>query len=159
MLLEQAFEELENWIENENTDRRANGGPVLEGCEIQVLGQTALIEAKVQLHLLATKDVDAYVKGEQTIHREFDRILRKAGRELDSDSSLIWMPAETKYVQIFKGAYVKGSVAEPEYVLISKALKAPAKNRSLIQEYLAKGASRKFLDLAKRYKVDLEQFV
>ena len=46
-----------------------------------------------------------------------------------------------------------------EAVLVSKALKAPAKNRSLLTEYLAKGASQRFLDMAKKYGVDLEQFL
>lgn len=44
-------------------------------------------------------------------------------------------------------------------VLLSKALKAPAKNRSLLTEYLAMGASERFLELAEKYHLDLEQFV
>lgn len=42
---------------------------------------------------------------------------------------------------------------------LSKALKAPKKNGALIAEYLAKGASDKFQALAKKYNLDLEQFL
>ena len=50
-------------------------------------------------------------------------------------------------------------VADPDAVLISKAYKAPEKNMGLITEYLAKGASERFFELAQKYAVDLEQFV
>lgn len=44
-------------------------------------------------------------------------------------------------------------------LLISKALKAPHKNRALIIEYLARGATARFMRLAAKYKLDLESFV
>ena len=50
-------------------------------------------------------------------------------------------------------------VADPDAVLISKACKAPEKNIGLITEYLAKGASERFFELAQKYALDLEQFV
>ena len=49
-------------------------------------------------------------------------------------------------------------MADPDAVLISKALKAARKNEALITEYLAKGASERFFNLARKYRVDLEQF-
>lgn len=57
------------------------------------------------------------------------------------------------------GALVRLLVADPEAVLVSKALKAPSKNLALLTEYLAFGASQRFIDLAHRYNVNLEQFV
>jgi hypothetical protein len=54
---------------------------------------------------------------------------------------------------------VEAFVADPDAVLVSKALKAAEKNRALVTEYLAKGASERFFDLARKYRVDLEQFV
>jgi hypothetical protein len=50
-------------------------------------------------------------------------------------------------------------VADPDAVLISKAARAPEKNKALITEYLAKGASERFFELARKHDVDLEQFV
>lgn len=51
------------------------------------------------------------------------------------------------------------AVAEPDAVLLSKALKAPDKNRALLTEYLALGATERFLTLARKYALDLEQFL
>jgi hypothetical protein len=36
---------------------------------------------------------------------------------------------------------------------------APGKNGPLLTEYLAKGASERFLKLATKYRVDLERFL
>jgi hypothetical protein len=60
---------------------------------------------------------------------------------------------------LFLGQYVEALLARPEYVLISKALKARDKNRNLIIEYLAKSPSELFLGLAQKYQVDLEWFL
>jgi hypothetical protein len=57
------------------------------------------------------------------------------------------------------GPFVRLLLAEPEAILLSKAIKAPDKNRALITEYLAQGASDRFLELAKKYNLDLEQFL
>ena len=43
--------------------------------------------------------------------------------------------------------------------LISKALKAPEKNRNILIEYLAKNPTDNFFMLAEKYKVNLESFV
>jgi hypothetical protein len=69
------------------------------------------------------------------------------------------MPREARYDAFFKGRFVRVLLADPESILLSKALKAPAKNRQLIVEYLASGASERFLGLARKYHVDLEQFL
>ncbi len=69
------------------------------------------------------------------------------------------MPAETQYSELYSGRFVRLLLADPEAVLVSKALKAPVRNRPLLTEYLAKGASDRFLKLASKYAVDLEQFL
>lgn len=48
---------------------------------------------------------------------------------------------------------------DEECVLLSKAAKAPQKNGALLTQYLASGPSDRFLRLAEKYDVDLEQFV
>jgi hypothetical protein len=68
------------------------------------------------------------------------------------------MPRETRYTELFNGKLVRVLVAEPEAVLVSKALKAPTKNGPLITEYIASGASPRFFELATKYAVSLEQF-
>jgi hypothetical protein len=86
-------------------------------------------------------------------------LLKTQGRDLDALGHEIWMPKETKYSVLYAGQWVGLSVADAESVLLSKALKAPDKNRALLVEYLAGGPSARFLALAKKYRVDLEQFL
>lgn len=80
------------------------------------------------------------------------------GRELDPVGHEV-MPPETRYTDFFRGRFVRVLLADPEAILLSKALKAPARNRQLIVEYLALGASDRFLELAQKYRLDLEQFL
>jgi hypothetical protein len=69
------------------------------------------------------------------------------------------MPKETRYRVLFRGEFVTLKVANVDASLISKALKAPRKNRALIVEYLARGATPRFMRLAHKYSVDLESFL
>ena len=69
------------------------------------------------------------------------------------------MPCETQYLLLYEGRHVEGYLADIDAILISKALKAPQKNRALITEYIAKGASERFMSLAGIYNLDLESFV
>jgi hypothetical protein len=69
------------------------------------------------------------------------------------------MPEETDYEGFFAGRFVTLRVADEECVLLSKAAKAPGKNSPLLTEYLASGPSERFMALAAKYNVDLEQFI
>jgi hypothetical protein len=158
-MLTKTFALLDQWVSRENEERRREGSLGISRFEIKVLGQSALIEAKVNLDLYATKDVDAYTDGPYVVKVHFDKLLQKKGKYLDFLSDEIWMPKETRYQSIFAGKNFKGMIAIAEFVLISKALKAPDKNKFVIAEYLAKGPSKLFYDLANQYKVNLEEFV
>jgi len=158
MLIEIA-EKLNDWVVARNIEASSGAGPRHRPCTIKVLGQTALIQAGVALAIAATKDVDVFADYDYAVEREFARLLAMAGYELDPVGHEIWMPSETKYTKVFKGRFVQLLVADPEAILLSKALKAAAKNRPLIVEYLAKGASARFLELAGKYHLDVEQFL
>lgn len=69
------------------------------------------------------------------------------------------MPEETEYETFFEGTFVTLKIADEESVLLSKAAKAPEKNGALLTQYLAQGPSERFVSLAAKYNVDLEQFV
>ena len=69
------------------------------------------------------------------------------------------MPTETRYTSLYVGQFVTLEVADLESVLVSKGLKAPAKNRAIVTEYLASGASPRFMALSTKYGLDLEQFL
>jgi hypothetical protein len=150
---------LDAWVAARNLEARSDGLLTLRPCRIRLLGQMALFEQRVPLHLVATNHVDVYADYEHAIEKELARMLSDAGKVLDPLGHEIWMPRETRYETLFEGAFVTLQVADPDSVLLSKALKAPDKNRSLIIEYLAGGPSERFLTLARRYKVDLEQFL
>jgi hypothetical protein len=122
------------------------------------MGQTALLEAHLPLALVATRDVDVKADYEFSVESEFKRLLRLKGRDLDPLGHEVWMPRETQYTALYAGRSVELSIADAECVLLS-TLKAPAKNRVLILEYLASGPSERFLALAKKYRVNLEQFL
>ena len=152
-------ERLETFVVERNLEARREGLLVLRPCVIKLLGQAALLEAKVSLTLALTNDVDVYADYEFAVEQEFRRLLAKEGRELDSLGSEVWMPVETAYQPLFVGQYVTLLVADSESVLLSKALKAARKNRLLLTEYLASGPSARFLKLAQKYRLDLEQFL
>lgn len=158
-MLRNIFLTLDKWILEENKRRKLNGTLETEVAEFRVLGQTALFESKLNLHLIATHDVDMYVKAQHIVWNKLDELLKAQGKHLDLNWQQIWMPEETEYDHIYKGKFVTALIAKPEYILLSKAMKAPEKNGALIVEYLAKGPSKKFEDLVKKYKVDLGQFL
>ncbi len=158
-VLRQVARQLDDWVAQRNREARAQRLLITRPCKVRVLGQTALMEAGVQLTLAATRDVDVTADYESAVEAEFRRLLQKQGRELDALGHDIWMPKETRYSELYSGRWVTVLLADAESVLLSKAHKAPDKNRSLIVEYLASGASRRFLDLAEKYDVNLEQFL
>jgi len=158
-MLRQVARQLDDWIAAQNREARREGLPTIRSCHIRVVGQTALLEVGVPLTLVATRDVDVTADYESAVEAEFRRLLRMKGRELNPLGHEIWMPRETRYSMLHAGRSVELSVADPEAVLVSKALKAPDKNLALIIEYLARGPSTRFLTLAKKYRINLEQFL
>jgi hypothetical protein len=150
---------LDAWVVAENLAARSEGLPLLKPSRIRLLGQTALLECHAPFQLNLTNDVDVYADYEYPVQAEFRRLLATHGKELDPLGHEVWMPKETRYADLFTGSYVTLQVADIDAVLLSKALKAPRKNRALIVEYLAAGASRHFLTMTKRYQLDLEQFL
>jgi hypothetical protein len=158
-VLVEIAERLETFIVERNLEARREGLLALRPCVIKLLGQTALLEAKVPLTLALTNDVNVYADYEFAIEQEFRRLLGTRGRELDSLGGEVWMPSETTYQPLFAGQYVSLLVADAESVLLSKGLKAARKNRLLLTEYLARGPSARFLNLARKYQLDLEQFL
>jgi len=159
VMLKKIFKKLDNWIGEQNVERQEEGMLSISACEIKVIGQTALLEAEITLHIPATVDVDVFANYEDLVRRKFAELLKENGKELDPVGHEAWMPKETEYEIFFDGKWLKAYLANPEYVLLSKAMKAPKKNKVLIVEYLASGPSAKFFELAKKYKVDLDHFL
>lgn len=60
---------LESFTVRQNLEARSEGLLPLRPCVIKLLGQAALIEAKVPLTLAATKDVDVFADYDFAIER------------------------------------------------------------------------------------------
>ncbi len=158
-MLHKIFEELDRKILETNQELRKEGTLEIPNFFIKVLGQTALIEASLELNLFATVDIDAYANFNWHAKSLFSEILSKHGLFYDEHSLEIWMPEETEYLSFFKARCFHAYIAKPEYILLSKLLKAPEKNRTLLLEYLSKNPSKLFLSLCTKYKVNLEEFL
>jgi len=157
MELARVFEALDAWMAAENLAYQSEGLAIMQAVEIRIIGQSALFEAKLGLALAATRDVDTIANWrDDGVRQKLVDILLAYGKELDPVAREAWMPAETEYVDLFRGKWVTARVARAEYVLISKAKKARVKNRVLLVDYLAAGPSDLFLELVERYQVDLE---
>lgn len=158
-MLKKILLKLDKWIDEKNTEYREEGMLGLRKCEIRVIGQCALIEAKLGIHLAATMDVDVYAEYDHTIRQKFAALLQEIGKILDPVGHEAWMPKETEYTEFYKGKWVTAFLAKPEYVILSKAKKAPAKNKNLIAEYIALPPSKHFFTLAEKYDIDLKSFL
>ncbi|MBM4252288.1 MAG: hypothetical protein FJ146_09975 [Deltaproteobacteria bacterium] len=158
-MIDKVFQSLDRDIARLNQTLRKDGVAEIPRFFIKLLGQTAVIAAKLDIPVFATADVDAYANFTWLAKERFCAILAEEGLHYDELSNEIWMPRETTYSSIYSGLTFDGYRADLEYVLISKALKAKAKNRVLIRDYLVAGASPLFLNLCKIYGIDLEEFV
>jgi hypothetical protein len=159
-MLTEVLKNLDNWVIEENRARSARAVLLLPEVQIRVIGQTALIEANLNLEIVATMDVDLIDQIEHTVKQKFEELLKVYGKTLDPVGHEAWMPAETEYHEIFKGEWIAGSLAKPVFIILSKAKFAPEKNGNLIADYLASDAlDIRIFDLAEKYKVDLDQFV
>ena len=143
----------------ENEELRAQDLLPYKACTIRLIGQAALLEMGLAIPLVATQDLDVYADYEHPVMLQFAVLLKHHNLIVDPVGHEAWMPKETEYELCYEGTYVTGLIAHPDFVLVSKALKAPAKNKVLLTDYLALGATGRFIKLAKKYKVDLEQFV
>lgn len=159
-MLKEIFHKLDKWIGDTNAKRAAAGSATLAKAQIRVIGQTALLEANLDLEIAATMDVDLIEQIEHGVKEKFAELLREEGKILDPVGHEAWMPKETEYDEIFKGQWLTGFIAKPVFIILSKAKHAPEKNGNLIAEYLASdNLDDRLFELAEKYKVDLDQFV
>ena len=155
MALTTIFEQLDQWVTAENKSSTVEGFRLLPKSIFRVVGQAALLEANVQFNVAATVDVDVLNNAKHEVVAKLSELLMTEGLELDPLSNEIWMPLETKYIEIFKGVWVTAMRAETEFIMVSKALKAPTKNRVLLRNYIATRPPLSFFKMCEKYKVDL----
>lgn len=153
------LKDLDAWMIEENDVLRAGDLQPNRACTIHLFGQTALLESSLGIPLVATQDVDVYVDYEYSVKKKFEDLLGLRNLLVVPAGHEAWMPEETIYECCYDGSYVTGHIAHPDFVLLSKALKAPVKNNVLLTDYLALGATERFVALAEKYNVDLELFL
>jgi len=77
---------------------------------------------------------------DSVVKKELTSILKKYGLIYDGDSKLIWIPPGAKFEILFDLKNVVVKSIDPESALVSKAVKAPEKNKQLIREAIASGS-------------------
>ncbi len=128
--------------------------------EIKLIGQFGLLshpESKKAYALRATKDIDAIVERGSFLAMAFVKIVTRLGLEFDELSGEAWIPPEATYEKLHSGRYFDILVLKPEFILLSKAVKAPEKNGPLIVEALEKLGSE-FENSLIKHGADMEYF-
>jgi hypothetical protein len=140
--LEELFTELNVKADEINRERREERLFRIPKAKVQLLGQISLLSHErvaLILSLAQTGDLDALLTMDQVLKAELKRILRKRGMLYDEDSYLIWIPPGARFEALFDLENVVVESIDPESALVSKAVKAPGKNRQLIREAIASG--------------------
>jgi len=159
-MLREIFIQLNEWVDQENKEATEEGRLSMSCAEIYIIGQSALMEAGLSIDLAATADVDSKYQLEYKLRKKFDELLKADGKFLDPVGHEAWMPEETVYKQIFEGRHIVGYIAEPVFIILSKAKKAPIKNKQLIIDYLASSdLDHRLFELAKKYDVKFEDII
>lgn len=155
MALEHIFRKLDQWIDGKNAEALHNGLLSIPKSEFRVVGQTALMEARLDFEVVATADVDAVSNATYVVLAKFNELLKVEALEYDQLSSEIWMPEETTYVDIYRGKWVTALRAEVPFIMVSKAKMAMSKNKMLLRQYIASNPAKIFFDLCQKHRVNI----
>ena len=159
--LRAVFIELDRRIDELNRERRREGGFPLSKAEIQLLGQMSLLanqRVSALLSLAQTADLDALLKMEHLVKEVLKELLSKRGLLYDEDSYLIWIPDGARFEAVFNLKNVLVTAIDPESAHVSKAVKAPAKNKQLIREAIVSGEFPRLVERIEKAGGDLEFF-
>jgi hypothetical protein len=136
-LLRVVFENLNRIINAENEVRMREGAKRLGKAKVVLLGQASLLvdkQVSAKLALAQTGDVDAKLEMDSFVKQELKILLEEKGLVYDEDSDKIFIPAGSRELDLFEFDNITVRRLDPESVLVSKAVKAPEKNRPLIIE-------------------------
>ena len=82
-MLRPVFEKLNLWINAENQSATREGLPLLKNCEFRIVGQNALLEARLKLQIAATADLDVIDNANHVVRVRLNELLKAEGMELD----------------------------------------------------------------------------
>lgn len=160
--LAELFAELNDKVEALNQERGGQGLFPIGRAKVQILGQMSLLShgrASLFLSLAQTGDLDAFLLMDNVVKEELKLCLMKRGLVYDEDSYLIWIPPGSKFETLFEMRHVTVECLDPESTLVSKAVKAPEKNKQLIREAIASGEFDTLVDRIIENGGKLENFI
>lgn len=138
--MQKILSDFEITLQRASAERASDGLPQLAKVELKVLGQMALFAneyASASLDLVQTKDLDAIIEGDWVVRSMFKETLRHHGLVYDDLSDEIWIPPEATFDEYYNSSLLRVLVLSPLYVLVSKAVKAPEKNKQLITQAIS----------------------
>ena len=149
-LMKKIFNDLNQAVELENRQRIKDGTLTIPKSEVLLFGQMSLMlneSVATILDLIQTGDMDAKLQMDYFTKNKLMELLKANGLVYDEDSHLIWIPKNAKVIELFMFKNVEVKLIDAESILVSKAVRAPQKNRQLIRQAIASG---KFPDLVDR---------
>jgi hypothetical protein len=156
------FQTLDGRIEDINQARRQGGLLALPRAQVRILGQISLLvneRASAVLNLVQTADLDATLSMENAVKEELRSLLRSSGYVYDEDSPLIWIPEDAVFYRFAELNNIVVESIDPESTLVSKAIKAPEKNRQLIRQAIASNEFPTLVDRILKNGGKLEEFI
>ncbi len=160
--LNQLFVELNIRIEEINCSRREEKLLSVPKAKVQLLGQISLLshdKVSAILSLAQTGDVDAFLTMDHVVKVELKKALRAQGLVYDEDSYLIWVPPGSKFETFLSLDNLFVESIDPESALVSKAVKAPEKNKQLIRQAIASDGFPNLVDRILENGGRLEDFI
>ena len=148
--MKQIFTDLNLAVELENFQRLKDGTLIIPKSEVLLLGQMSLMlneSVAAFLNLIQTADMDAKLRMDYFTKNKLLDLLKAKGLVYDEDSHLVWIPENTKVIELFRFKNIEVKLIDAESILLSKAIHAPQKNKQLIRQAIASG---KFPDLVDR---------
>ncbi len=138
-LLHTLIRSLDEEISFINQERNADDLGPLPQVHLRLLGQSALLfnpEISERMTLIQTRDLDALIEGDWSSRSLIKRAIAKLGLVYDDLSKEIWIPPKASFIVLFESVSIKLEALDPFYVFLSKAVKAPEKNKQLIMQAL-----------------------
>lgn len=145
--------EIDRRLQALSAERFAEGGLSPNRGSVKLLGQLALFAdggARSHLHLARTRDVDALIESDWSVRAVVKEVFRTFGYVYDELSGEVWIPPGATYNLLYESPLLTFETLDPLYVLTSKAIKAPEKNRLLVAQGIALYGDR-LIDLIVRH--------
>lgn len=161
-ILQQIFSDLDTWVETENRAREESGTLKLSKCLVTILGQMSLLvdeQLSAILNLAQTGDLDAKLRMDFPVKKKLKELLAENGLIYDEDSEKIFIPKESKELPLFEFENITVKRLDPESALVSKAVKAPNKNRQLLRQVIDKNKFPNLIDRIEENDGDLDKLL